>query len=48
MSPCLGEVCVCQVGNGIHDGVQSVDRDDDHHEAGEVETNYPVLEKVAV
>ena len=41
----LGELGVGQVGDGIHDGVQTVHWDHDHHEAGQVKSNNPERER---
>ena len=42
---CLGELGVGQVGDGIHDGIQTVHWDHDHHEAGQVKSNNPERER---
>ena len=39
----LGQVGVGHVGDGAHDGVQPVQGDDDHDEAGQVEANDPTM-----
>ena len=37
----LGKLGVGQVRDGVHDGVQPVDGDDDHDEAGQVKPENP-------